>query len=156
MKHHVVWGIKKRSRGRAQSGKAQTEECSMEARINRAIFLNIRNFLGMKTTLQVKVGRLAQGYRMWTGREKAELSATPSHLEPVLWNPNAQMHQDLHSPASRGAGVVLRSVEVWLDRPGWATRTDDRSKGRGCWSTASVYDTAGQIQVCHLERRGQK
>lgn len=50
----------------------------------------------------------------------------------------------------------LRSVEVWLYRPRWATRTDDRPKGRGGGCTASVYDTAGQIQVCHLEMRGGK
>lgn len=56
----------------------------------------------------------------------------------------------LEAPASRGAGVGLRSVEVWLYRPRWATRTDDRPKGRGGGCTASVYDTAGQIQVCHL------
>lgn len=74
---------------------------------------------------------------------------------PCLCDPNASS-MALHIPASRRGGVALRSLGVWLYWPCRASRTEDRPKGGGSWSTASVYDATCQIQVCYLEMKWGK
>lgn len=173
LKCNVVQGINKNEETRRKCQKSKHENVDYRQGLNTVWILPLSPFAywivsEISFTFDLPANCLTSKMRpstqmpeywdRWKGTCLPGVSAGSARWEWLssdpgcLCDPNAGS-TTLHVPASRRGGAALRSLGVWLYWPCRATRTDHRPKGRGGWSTASVYDATCQIQVCYLEMK---
>lgn len=171
MRHNIVQGINKNEETRGECQKSKQENVDYRPGSKTVGILPLLTFwsaseisfaFGLPANCLTSKPRLSiQVPEDWDRRKGTCLPGVsagssrwewPSSDPGCLCAPNAGS-KTLHIPASRRGAVALRSLGVWLYWPCRATRTDDRPKGGGGWSTASVYDATCQIQVCYLEMK---